>query len=178
MGLFLHIGNSEVLGKLNYKKDILNKPKEGFWGCIYTPDKEYKSDWHCYLINSIGEDDKEFLGVTFDIKITANLLIIDSYKDYKKMKDKYPNANRVINKIFADDEYFDELCGISGWESIDYVKIAKEYDGIFLTVNGIRENYHSMYGWDVNSIVIFNLGIIVNEEGVKIEKGTKDKGRS
>ena len=116
------------------------KPIGGLWASPINS-KWGWVDW-CKLEN-YGDITKSF---TFWYE--GNLLIIDSLDD---LKTKVHFVNKQEYKYYA---------------RIDFEKLSKKYDAMFLTENGQRETRYShpesLYGWDCESILIFNSnGIII-----------------
>ena len=146
--LFIHWDNIAYLERF-FKKPFngrfhLNKPAGGLWA---SPIGSNHS-WRKYAESFRGEEHfkKSF---TFSLKDSARVLIIDSREDIKKIP---------IIKHDLDDLSL----------KFDFQKLVKKYDAIFLTEKGERRTRHhhpmSFYGWDCESILVFNKDIIVPVE--------------
>ena len=143
-------------------KNIHNKPIGGLWASEYKEDSELYSDWIewcCSQMTSMINKDS----VVFSLKDDANILIIDSLDDYLKIRDKY-----TFTKTFMDETDY----------HLDFEILSKEYDGVFLTNNGVRECCGAelmftvgrcLFGWDVSSLLLFNLDCIDKWEYKEID---------
>lgn len=67
------------------------------------------------------------------------------------------------------DHYIDPNtpCSIIRTVILDFEKLAKEYDAIEIDAGRDSQLYYAFYGWDCDSILIFNPEIIVIPEEVK-----------
>jgi hypothetical protein len=115
------------------------KPKGGLWASQVDSKYGWK-DW-------CEEENYGNLSCNFIFTFKGKVLIIDSLKD---MEDKIPFINLK--------EYI-HIC------NIDFERLSKEYDAILLTENGEKETRFSipksLYGWDCESICIFNPNTVV-----------------
>lgn len=106
------------------------KPIGGLWA---SPSNSEYGWRHWCAENNYGD-----LSVFFSFRFAGCLLVIDSVDDM----DKIPWTER------------------NGLQSILFKEIIKIYDGIWLTARGERETRltwpRSLYGWDCESVVIFN----------------------
>ena len=144
-----HISNKEA-----------NKPLGGLWSSTYTPYKHHQSDW----IEWCTWDMPEWIGrdnILLEIKDDARIYRINSEKDLTNLYSIYPN------------NYPSAHTGYMGC-FLDYEKIKKEFDIIWLTPlgqqetryhidmkgewnDGIRyDRYLDLYGWDCESSLILN----------------------
>lgn len=131
---------------------LINKPRGGFWGSpIYS-----KFGWADFCsredfnVKSLAES------VLFKVKSDAKIYVIDTKEDYRN----------IITTI-SDGGYRQEV--------IDFYKLSKNYDGIFVTSNAVSKlrfvpNGQGLYTWDVESICIFNPNVIevVDDEFLRI----------
>ena len=134
-----------------------NKPVGGLWASPYIEDEKFCSDWHRWCIEnsfSTGDNSK---GVLFNISDSARIAIIDSEEDLVALCSAYPKQ---------------EIYSFSFNRTIDYEKMAMDYDGIFLTSKGeIRTRFSmecNLYGWDCESLLIFNYSIIEQAQPIHI----------
>lgn len=129
------------------------KPAGGLWASPYTPDEEYSSVWHEWCDFNMPGWIKEY-GVVFELKSDTKILVIDSLEDLKNCCTKY-GINTSLGKV------------------LDFEKIAINYDCIFLTTNGEistrYEHEYSLYGWDVESLLVLNIDCVFNSYKVNID---------
>jgi len=114
------------------------KPKGGLWTSPVNSEWGWK-DWcegESFRLSALKVKN------TIILKEDANLLIVDSYDDLTK-----------IPFIKIDPK-------ISFVNAIDFEKLVKEYDGMWLTIKGERETRYSrplsLYGWDCETVLLFN----------------------
>lgn len=152
---FIHHGHKELNHSLFMEvknAPFLPKPMFGFWGSKYTPREKFLSSWHDFFIDGFSPEivTKFNSGYfTFKIKPTANIIKLNSLLDLKIVEKKY----RYETESLLDFNRLD-------WVSLDWEKIAKDYDGCYVTEEGIEQLYNPLYGWDVESIVLFNLDCV------------------
>lgn len=128
--------------------DYRSKPEynTGFWTSTY--DEKIGSDWIQWCIHDSGwiPRDGKWKGFLLQANKNARILHVDCFDDLKKICEKYMIPN--------------EFGGLrlSGLTSIDFVKMANDYDGMHLTRKGqweTRFSIPSLYGWDCESTVWF-----------------------
>lgn len=140
----------------NVKNSWHNKPMGGLWGSEYTPNSEFISPWYEWCDNEMPDWTKEY-GVVFELKDSARIYTINTHEDLVNLYNKYNNTNN-INKIT---------------KLIDFEKVSKDYDCIFLTDEGqwvTRFTELSLYGWDIESILVLNFDCIDDNSIIKIDK--------
>lgn len=168
--IFVHYGTNKIKEKL-FKtiknRRGWNKPSGGIWASPLNSNHSWRK--FCLDENfNIGTLKKHIL---FKINPNSKIYTINSYLDLIKLK-KYwiYDKNRIFNEVM-----------------IDYEKMMKDgYDGIYLTEDGEHDTRFSpygrydcsmggkldLYGWDCESIVIFNKNIIkqVKRKKLKLSK--------
>lgn len=158
--IFVHYGTNKIkenLFKVIKNRRGWNKPQGGIWASPLNSNHSWRR--FCLDENfNIGTLKKHIL---FKINSNSKIYIINSYLDLIKLKKYF---------IFNVDRIFNEIM-------IDYEKMMKDgYDGIYLTEDGEHDTRFSpygrygydcsmngkldLYGWDCESIVIFNKSII------------------
>lgn len=153
---FLAHGIKELdKNKFNKVENFFTKPKGGLWASIYIDnDKEdYQSSWLEWIDVCMPQWRKDY-GITFSVKENANIFIINDEEDVKFLETKYPAKEKDM---------------FTSFKTIDFEKMSEDFDGAYLTYKGSKELYYVLYGWDVESLVLFNLDCIKDVEKVKIE---------
>lgn len=140
MSRYIHYGSAKF-DKSKFKSieniQFFNKPSGGLWGCEVGTKFGWKE--FCELENI----DWVNLSDSFEFELTpeARVLRLHNLDDYVEFRSKY-----AINDI-----------GIKLTLGYDFERIAKEYDVIDFKVG---ELYMTLYGWDVDSIVVLNPDVI------------------
>lgn len=132
----------------NFKTPIFNqvnnKPHGGFWGSPI--DSKYGwgqwSDDNDFNIMSLDKH------VLFKVKRGSRIYIIDTKEDLD-------NISKAVEDYIS--KYKENV--------IDFDRLVKNYDGIYVTDNAVRKLRHvaggtGLYTWDVESICIFNPNVI------------------
>ena len=123
------------------------KPSSGgFWSSEYYED--IISEWYQFLIDGLGcnEDDIKYV-TKFKLNKDAKVFTIDNEEDF----------NRIISLYkMSMDNLHPVLISLYDYGIIDYEKLAQDYDALYLTSNGARECYFHLYGYDVNTLLVFN----------------------
>ena len=154
--VYRHFGSNKFDRELFnpiHNRPFSNKPFGGLWAC---PVEDKDIDWEEWCRRE--EFNLESLEEHFDftIKDDSKIMVIKDIKDL----DKLP---RVKNPEFILE--YDTMNS-----NIDFEELAKEYDGIMvwiyrssdidLTRMSFDGIYYRMYGWDVDTLVVFNQDII------------------
>lgn len=142
--IFVHWGNQRLqeIKPLSWRPSP--KPRGGLWA---SPLNSPRSWWSfCALeLHRLYKEDDFF---NFRILPEAKILTLDSYKDFKDLP--------VRPSILGD-------CSYPDWK-----KVAESYDGVYMTIDGLKISYETLgnpklpltFGWDCESICIFNQKII------------------
>ena len=152
---YITLGKKGVFNKklINFdlKNNLINKPRSAFWASPLWKDRAYLSDWHRFCIEEnfyVGAYD---FGFTFSLKEEAKIYVIDDVQDLEFLVNIYP-----LDKSLRFESKF--------FKFIDFEAVAVTYDGILLTEKGEMETRLSstcnLYGWDVESLVLFNADVI------------------
>lgn len=146
--MFISIGDLDKFRDFESIKNKNMKPVGGIWASVYTPNNCYVSAWHEWCVM---EGMTEFLSdkaVIFDIKDSAETLVINSQEDLDDVLEIYSLSNGFLN----------------------FEAISEDYDLIHLTEEGLEATRysHALYGWDVQSIVVMNVDCIGDYEEITI----------
>ena len=123
---------------ISNKKDWI-KPIGGFW----ASDKNASYSWKEFLEEGMSESwEKKYKDyLEFSIKDNANILEINSVKDL----DNLPKLNSDI---------------LQGVTLLNFEELAKQYDAMTVNISSDSGLHNALYGWDVDSTLIFNPDII------------------
>ena len=141
--VYIHYG-SNAFDKYKFKQaetrysgsesNIWIKPKHGLWASR----KDSPKGWNIWITeNNLSYEYPIFDSFAFKLKTNAKIFNIKSSKDLQRLKE------------FGVYKKHDFLYGID----INPL-IKKGYDGIELFINS--ELYWDLYGWDCDSIILFN----------------------
>ena len=153
---YIHLGNEEL--SEFFFNPIRNrvgwiKPTGGLWCSEYKEDTI--SSWHEWCHAENFHEGRLDCGTIFEIKDNARIFIIDKFSDLLYLSEHYELKDGVISTFLS---------------SLDFESIAKDYDAIKLTENGEHETRFtkpSLYGWDVESMLIMNFDIVKNQKTFK-----------
>lgn len=167
---FLTIGKREFKKELLDKKNLeimFKKPRGCFWGSLYEPERKYKSDWCRWVCDNMSSGYYTY-GITYSLKEDSKVYIINEKKDLEELLIKYNAKNdsesSFIRHILEMDRSSDLFTDI-----VDWIKVAEDYDAVYLTEKGADKLYFDLYGWDCGSIAIFNPDIVEDIEYVEWE---------
>lgn len=159
---FIEIWNEDEYGSVY-------RPQGGYWLSEYTPNDEFPSIWLKWIYANDEPMVVEFHSrpyySIYQIKEEAKLYLINTYHDLLKLIIKYPLIEGRVTYI-------------------DFEKVAREWDGIYLTRKGfdsceypdknvllqynvLEGNEPTLKGWEIPSLVVFNpeiLGFIEQKE--------------
>lgn len=138
---YIHYGNN-VFDKNRVNKIVNNpfstKPQGGLWAS--SADAKFSwLDWS--HVNDYCECKKEN-SFTFALRPNAKVLTVNYLEDL----DKLPKIDNDL--------------GFPRWIYLDFETLAKEYDAIEVIISNDHRLYDALYGWDCDSILIFNPDII------------------
>lgn len=179
--IFIHFGETDLEIIESRFKNICNdsvfltKPRGGFWGCEYLPNSEYKSEWGDFATHGLSCGCSSSY-LYFKVLEDANILLIEDIMQVMELSQKYPITNdfteslrdfeeeqdkrykKMMELIQNEDqlEFYKDLLLSQRKFPVDFEKIEQDgYDGVF--VKDFSGLYNAMYGWDMPSIVLFNL---------------------
>lgn len=123
-----------------------NKPTGGLWGSPV----DAVLGWREWCEAESYSDCKESNSFVFELKDTANVLVIKSMDN--------------VSKLTTTKESVDCM------KAFDFEKmLADGIDAILFLVSECRELYMEMYGWDCDSILVLNKNVIVIKEELSYE---------
>lgn len=158
--VYRHYGHSKFDKDLFipiHNREFSNKPSGGLWSC---PTKDVDIDWKTWSEGNdfaLGKLKEHF---DFKLKDSAKILEIKDIKDLDKLprisdRSQLKQYIKLIDSMNSD---------------IDFEELAKEYDGIMVWMYRSKDidketrmfdgMYYRMYGWDVDTLVVFNPDII------------------
>lgn len=152
--IFIHRRNELDKNKFTPVTNDFIKPDGGLWIAPYTENCEFSSAWEEFLINDIGLNTKGYKGTIVSIKPNAVIVIVDSVQDLINILENYSYTHPILSARF-----------------IDFEKLSKDYDAIYLTEKGQYETRLSdpnLYGWDIESMLVMNFDIIEEESVITL----------
>ena len=148
--------NLVTLGIDEIKKDQFNEIKNMKrgnkpWGGLWTSPIESEYGWYDFVKGEHYRKEHYLDKMTLiTLKSDAKIYKIDSVEDF----DLCPHLQER-------GAIFDKF------KKIDFEKLSEDYDGVWITVKAIvdLENRHQdfmgdLYGWDVETVLLFNLDCI------------------
>lgn len=130
----------------NRESGALPKPRGGLWAC--RPDAEY--GWKEWCENNDFREYKEDDFFMFTIN-SDKVCVIRSAEEGHELAKHYGKLV-CINGITYD-------C----METIDWDEVKHDYDALEIVISDDSDLYYDFYGWDCDSIVVFNPDVIVPE---------------
>lgn len=137
------------------------KPNGGLWASRFVSNICCISDWHEYLLfqsDELAYTKNVNIGCIFTLKDDAKILKLETKEDLLEVQKKYPSHY-----------YKDEIIP-------DYEKISKDYDALFLEYDRIcfTDKRSIFKGWDVNTLLLFNLDCIEEYQTIEIYAKPQD----
>lgn len=123
----------------------ISKPIGGLWSSPYLEESECKSDWIDYCKTELPNSLYNY-GVIFTVKNSSRGCVINSYEDLVELQSQYNYIGERDNQ-----------------EILNFEKLSKNFDYIFLTKKGQLETRHTepdLLFWDVETLLVFNLDCI------------------
>lgn len=128
----------------------------GLWASPVDSDRT----WHQWCIDEHWNEDS--LQEYFDFQLTNNakIFVINSADDFFKFLYMFPSDRileeyeKIIYKPFVTADKREVVC------YPDYLKVSQMYDGVEVNISRDYDLYYRMYGWDVDSIVVWNYDVI------------------
>ena len=145
--IYIHYG-SDSFDKFKFKpiknRRFWVKPEGGLW----ASNIESKYGWKQWMDdNRIFNDEyfDRYEDGMFKFKLQENSKIL-----------KINNSDK-LNNLFKEFEMKESY---HTWKTLDFEKLSNYYDGIEVDISNDRRLYFDLYGWDCDSILIFNPDII------------------
>lgn len=145
--LFVHMGHRHFDAQNGFRpivnRDHFVKPMGGLWGSpVDSPYgwEEWVKDNNFNSLTGNKYDGKQF---SFKLTEAANVLEITS-------------AGQLDNLPQIKDDITS-----SCFVSLDFDKLAQEYDAMIVYISADNELYWKLYGWDVDSILVFNPNVVI-----------------
>lgn len=154
---YVHLGKSKFDKEEFFSirnSDFGTKPRGGYWASPTDSHKTYED----YIIDNI-EDYKPTVKTIFKLKDDARLLVIKNVKQLSKLP-----INRK-SKSYMNDMRTSAMYKVY----LDFEKLAEEYDAMLVYMNKgassqddrlMNTVFYKLYGWDVDSLLVFNKNVI------------------
>lgn len=131
------------------------KPVGGLWACPL----DSKNSWYNWCKQEYWNTDS--LNTYFDFKISdeTKVLQINSFQDLVNMVRSFPG--RSMDNLESSLIYHKANSDYHFTKFPDYVAISKKYDAIEVSITNCPDLFSWMYGWDVDSLVIWNEEMVI-----------------
>ena len=143
------LGNKFIKPKFKKisNRHMFNKPNGGLWSSPVNCEYSWR-DWS-------NENDWGDLSTSFEFIFNGKVLIIDCLRDLN---------NLPIQELECHQRRSQRDHGAEYPRNLDFKKINKSYDGIWLTSKGERETRFEglvdLYGWDCETLLVMNQKVI------------------
>lgn len=157
--IYEHLGDDEIDFNYEYEQPEIGgfKP-QGLWA---SP-KDSKYNWR----NWCKENDFKFESLQhhfeFYLKPYAKILKVDSVDSLVKVASKY-KGEEISQSRLPIYNYFSKVYTAANFQFthyLDFETISKDYDGFEVLISSDPHLYYVMYGYDVDSLIIWNLKVI------------------
>lgn len=172
---FITMTDDETINKEKFNP-VINallpiKPSGGLWASVYRPyiDEEnyfINSEWDEFIQYELNDKIKKN-SICFNIKQNSKIMIIDNEND----------CNQLF-KMYESEEDSNKFLKFLDFEKM----VVDGLDGIYLTSEGQQRTRlsfpYNLYGWDVESLLLFNLDVIKEQctyTNEYLEKQFRDK---
>lgn len=159
---FVHFGIYDKISE-KYFQNVKNENgfvKPLFGGLWASPYEENETtEWENFVKEIFGDSSHPMnYKIIFELKENSKIYTINSYIDLLRLLKNYTLKTEID---FKRQRF------------IDFEKMSKDYDGLLLTSNGqieTRFSFPGLYGWDVESLLLFNIKCIQNQTSIQLEK--------
>ena len=139
--------------KVTNKWSFLNKPIGGLW----SSPKNSQWGWKDWCESEMFREKSYFkVGFKFKLKSSAKIFILNTISDYLSLPDEY---------------FWRDPMNMTLTKSLNWEKLATEYDGFLLTEKGLEETRdlgfdpfvkgrQGFYSWDCETLLVFSLDCI------------------
>lgn len=154
--IYRHYGSPRFL---KYKQDPVSGTRmmKPLGGGLWASPVDSNRIWHQWCIDEHWNEDS--LHEYFDFQLTNNakIFVINSDDDFFELIKKYPGrpTDTFERSLYSS---YDEHREVEFFP--DYLEMIKDYDGLEVNISKDPRLYHLMYGWDVDSIVVWNYDVI------------------
>lgn len=156
---YIHYGadefKPELVGPVKNDREMAGKPS-GVGTLWATPILDASSDWKEYAEEWHDRDfSKSF---KFHLRNPERIFVIDSEESLTKVRSLYekPRSSYILRRLVTpeDDPVY-----------LDFEKMARDgWDGVEVLMCSYHQLYWHFYGWDVDSLAIWNAEQIVTEK--------------
>lgn len=144
---------------------ISNKPIGGLW-C--SPEKG-DFTWKDFVKSENYRVEHYFSKmVLLTLKKSSKIFKIDSINDFISCIEHYSYSNEKLLEMYKDDNYKSNYLFDIKY-LIDYEKLSKNYDALWVTTKVLfeleeksymQQYLNPLFGWDVETVLLFNLNCI------------------
>lgn len=145
MSTYVHFGTNQFDKKLfrPVKNSFLQtKPSGGFWGSPV----DGKYTWELWNIDNHFADVSESAPkLYFTLKPSAKILKINNEESFQQFDSKYKLPKTDLQLFYP----------------YDWIRVAKDYDAMEVSISDYNALYMKLYTWDCDSICVFNPNVVV-----------------
>lgn len=145
--VYRHYGNNQfdkTLVKPIKNRETWGKPTGGFWASRV----DAENSWKEWCEREEFETHKLKKHFDFTLRDDTKLLEIKTISDLNKLRQEHQDWFVKPKWEFVDKSF------------LDFEKISKLYDAMEVNAGSDEELYFDFYGWDCDSICIFNLDCV------------------
>lgn len=161
--VYRHYGSSEFNFELLYTsfnecdstfKNINFKPVN----CLWSSPFDSKLNWKDWCIQEEFRLDSLEEYFDFTLKDSANIYKINSIEDLRNLLVRFPGEKIDCSFAFIYKPFDSTEAELKHYP--DFRLISYQYDGIEVNISSDPSLYYWMYGYDVDSLVIWNPDVI------------------
>ena len=154
--LYVHYGSNEFINKDVSCYGITYSIKPAC-ECLWASPIDTDLSWMNFCKSEYFKEDSLKQHFTFMLHSGAKICAINSMEDLLDLISRFPGnkMSEIESNIYSSPCSDIKLNRFPNYESI-----SKIYDGIQVNISKDPRLYHLMYGWDVDSIAIWNLDVV------------------
>lgn len=150
--IFVHYGSKKFDKNLfeSIKNQYFVKPQGGLWASSVNAKYGWK-DWNEYSGFRKCQEENSF---KFRLKENAKVCIINKIEELRSLPENGAYKNEEYKNVLSRSVIKDIKC-------LDFEKlVTMGYDAILVNISSDQRLYWALYGWDCDSLLVFNKEII------------------
>lgn len=154
--LYVHYGSDEFICRDVSCSGIKNSIKPSRT-CLWASPVDTKLSWINFCKSEYFKESYLDHHFNFTLCSEAKICFINTLEDLLDLIRRFPG--NMMSEI-ESNIYSSPCSDVKLHRFPDYESISKIYDGIQVNISKDPRLYHLMYGWDVDSIAIWNLDVV------------------